>query len=1018
MHIETEVKYGIKNQYAADLFLKSNEIGPFLISLGRWVEFEDTFLDTESFGLFSDGCYLRCRKEKGVSEYVWTLKKKSKVSKNKHIRKEYIEKTNSDSILSLKGTEIENVLKEILNSEMKVVLEMSQKRYFRDIINEGEKVAALSVDYVKCDDFSFEEAEIEFVSDNKKDLKKLLKEIGEKIENDSFLKEGLEIEKASKYEKCLENKLKENDNPDSFLSLEEKIILKNIVNSKDIDKTNIEKTNIEKTNIDKTNIDRTDIEKTNIEKTNVDKTNIEKTNIEKTNIEKTNVDKTNIEKTDVDQTNIEKTNIDKTDVEKTNIDKTNIDKTDVEKTDVEKTNIDKTNIDKTDIDKTDIGKTDVEKTNIEKTDIDKTDIGKTDVDKTETSKCCSTIIRKSDILLKLDSGENLESVSNFFNISPGFIKNIKNDFLKYGTSIFPIVNCIDSGFKPFHDFHTYSKKENENIKSTFDEIVEMYGVTANHKKDIIENISKIYDGFSPLLLLNDSENKLLLKKAYEISNIEQRFLSKCALQFTKEIFLIHAPEDLSQKDFLKIEIIFEILNSLDFKKYGKKSELKKKEYVHKTIKKILKRKCAQIHLSPKEQTDIINLSAVFEISQYLKENLYDVNEISVTENLIEISYTTNEYGAEEFNSEINEYKMNEYKINEYEIKNYEIYESPLINEVFSIPIKIKKSDKTTDEILDLKDKDFAKIKPDDYIETAASKILLNQIEIVLNKYETASKGEDPDAVHDMRVAIRKIRGVFTVFHDYLNEDWTKKYSDGFRRIVSSTGFVRDLDVLKENTINYTNEEESDESTQEFFELLQIKKDSEILKMQQVLHAKEYQDIIHDFKKDLENGKYIGRYVRNKKGDVFASRIKDVIPIIISKRASNITAYNEWLFGKEVNLNTFHRLRIECKNMRYTLEFFNDIVGPVGKEMENDFKTLQTILGDIQDISVGNLIIKDMKTENKEDMKNLQTFTEKIQNDKKQDIEELMNKFFEIWDKIDENYMNEKIYEIIKYMNSI
>ncbi len=89
MAIEKEVKYEIKNDAVSIFFLKSHEIGPYFISLGHWVEFYDIYMDTPDFQLFMAGYYLRCRKEKGVCEYVWTLKKTGGFSGEVHRRKEY-----------------------------------------------------------------------------------------------------------------------------------------------------------------------------------------------------------------------------------------------------------------------------------------------------------------------------------------------------------------------------------------------------------------------------------------------------------------------------------------------------------------------------------------------------------------------------------------------------------------------------------------------------------------------------------------------------------------------------------------------------------------------------------------------------------------------------------------------------------------------------------------------------------------------------------------------------------------
>jgi CHAD domain-containing protein len=54
----------------------------------------------------------------------------------------------------------------------------------------------------------------------------------------------------------------------------------------------------------------------------------------------------------------------------------------------------------------------------------------------------------------------------------------------------------------------------------------------------------------------------------------------------------------------------------------------------------------------------------------------------------------------------------------------------------------------------------------------------------------------------------------------------------------------------------------------------------------------------------------------------------------------------------------HALRIACKRMRYTLEFFQEVLGPSTKELIAEIVTLQDHLGDLQDAVVASGILRD------------------------------------------------------------
>ena len=73
----------------------------------------------------------------------------------------------------------------------------------------------------------------------------------------------------------------------------------------------------------------------------------------------------------------------------------------------------------------------------------------------------------------------------------------------------------------------------------------------------------------------------------------------------------------------------------------------------------------------------------------------------------------------------------------------------------------------------------------------------------------------------------------------------------------------------------------------------------------------------------------------------------------------ITSYNvcytkllrEWVEGPYVSVERLHRLRIAAKGLRYTLEFFESVLGKEVEPLIKDFKVLQDHLGDLHDAAV-------------------------------------------------------------------
>ena len=58
-------------------------------------------------------------------------------------------------------------------------------------------------------------------------------------------------------------------------------------------------------------------------------------------------------------------------------------------------------------------------------------------------------------------------------------------------------------------------------------------------------------------------------------------------------------------------------------------------------------------------------------------------------------------------------------------------------------------------------------------------------------------GEDPEAVHQARVATRRIRSTLRTFSKLLDEEWTDRLRDDLKWLANLLGEVRDTDVLLE-----------------------------------------------------------------------------------------------------------------------------------------------------------------------------------------------------------------------------
>ncbi|MGI8968349.1 MAG: CHAD domain-containing protein [Chloroflexota bacterium] len=86
---------------------------------------------------------------------------------------------------------------------------------------------------------------------------------------------------------------------------------------------------------------------------------------------------------------------------------------------------------------------------------------------------------------------------------------------------------------------------------------------------------------------------------------------------------------------------------------------------------------------------------------------------------------------------------------------------------------------------------------DDEFRVAAGKIIWSRCHDMLSFWESAKRGKDADAIHDMRVASRRLRAALEVFRDAFPARRLKPLLDEVKALADALGAVRDLDVQLE-----------------------------------------------------------------------------------------------------------------------------------------------------------------------------------------------------------------------------
>jgi len=245
------------------------------------------------------------------------------------------------------------------------------------------------------------------------------------------------------------------------------------------------------------------------------------------------------------------------------------------------------------------------------------------------------------------------------------------------------------------------------------------------------------------------------------------------------------------------------------------------------------------------------------------------------------------------------------------------------------------------------------VSPEDSMAFVAHRIFAYQLSQMLAHEKGTRKGEDIEELHDMRVAVRRMRAAAIVFDEYLESEKLEPHLKGLKRTLGALGGVRDLDVFLEKAETYLKTLPSghEHDLDPLFITLTEEREKARENMLDYLDSEKHSRFKKDFSEFLDFPETWALPTTTEKHDALPHRVKDVLPSILYARLADISAYSEWVEGPYVSVERLHRLRIAAKGLRYTLEFFESVLGKEVEPLIKDFKVLQDHLGDLHDAAV-------------------------------------------------------------------
>ncbi len=229
------------------------------------------------------------------------------------------------------------------------------------------------------------------------------------------------------------------------------------------------------------------------------------------------------------------------------------------------------------------------------------------------------------------------------------------------------------------------------------------------------------------------------------------------------------------------------------------------------------------------------------------------------------------------------------------------------------------------------------------VEEATAAMLQSQLDVVEANWKGVRRDLDPEFLHDLRVATRRVRSLLSQFKEVLPSAGFKRLRKDLRWLGKVTGPKRDIDVYLSTLATYDRIFPTDviAGLQPLKDYLTRRQGDEQALLASALDSGRFRRLISDWRDAIRICGLCNTEVPIAK--LAATRI------IAVDRKALVTGAE---IGDRLDPVRLHGLRIECKKLRYLLEFFHPLFGPrVLQRLISELKRLQDVLGAINDLQV-------------------------------------------------------------------
>jgi CHAD domain-containing protein len=214
-------------------------------------------------------------------------------------------------------------------------------------------------------------------------------------------------------------------------------------------------------------------------------------------------------------------------------------------------------------------------------------------------------------------------------------------------------------------------------------------------------------------------------------------------------------------------------------------------------------------------------------------------------------------------------------------------------------------------------------------------------------------GEDPEAVHQARVATRRIRSTLRTFSSLLDTDWTDRLRDDLKWLANLLGEVRDTDVLLERFSEHLAALPATDAKpgRRLLERLGEQRDQARRRLLGGMSSDKYAQLLEDLVAAAAAPALLPGADRPA---------AEVMPPLVAKPWKKLRKAVRKA-GDDPPDHDLHQIRIRAKRARYAAEAVEPVIGTPAEDFADAISDLQTVLGDHQDAVVGEAWLREAAT---------------------------------------------------------